>query len=133
MACVVCSRPDAVWCNQGCADLASLVLLLQEKYLQGRKQRMQRILQEAAAVADAMAAAAQAPARSSRGGGSDSGGAASSLPAVEDPASWGVGADGAVPSVNAFVKALDERFINALQETIMNMNTIFLQVGAWVC
>lgn len=105
------------------------VLLLQEKYLQGRKQRMQRILQDAAAVADAMAAAAQAPARSSRSSGSDSG-STPPLPAVEDPAGWGVGADGAVPSVSAFVKTLDERFINALQETIMNMNTIFLQVCA---
>lgn len=102
-----------------------LHLLLQEKYLQGRKERMQRILQEAGAVAHAMAAAAQAPARSSRGS-SDNG--STPLPAVEDPASWGVGADGSVPSVNVFVKALDERLINALAETVVNMNTIFLQV-----
>lgn len=87
---------------------------------------MQRILQEAAAVADAMAVAAQAPARRSRGGSSDSGSAA--LPGVEDAASWGVGADGSAPALSTFVKALDERLINAMQETVANMNTIFLQV-----
>lgn len=100
---------------------------LQEKYLQGRKERMQRILQEASAVVDTMAAAAQAPARRSRGSGSDSGAAV--LPGVEDAASWGVGAGGSAPSLSTFVKALDERLINAMQETVMNMNTIFLQVS----
>lgn len=106
--------------------------MLQEKYLQGRKERMQRILQEASAVADAMAAAGQAPARRSRGGGSDSGpaaAAAAALPGVEDAASWGVAPDGTPPALGAFVKALDERLINAMQETVMNMNTIFLQVS----
>jgi hypothetical protein len=87
---------------------------------------MQRILQEASAVADAMAAAAQAPAYRSRGGSSDSGTAA--LPGVEDAASWGVGADGRAPALSTFVKALDERLINAIMETVMNMSTIFLQV-----
>lgn len=97
--------------------------VLQERYLQGRKERMQRILQEASAVADAMAAAAQAPA--SRSSGSDS---AAALPGVEDAASWGVSPSGAPPSLSTFVKALDERLINAMQETVMHMNTIFLQV-----
>lgn len=118
-----------------------VLLLLQEKYLQGRKERMQRVLQEASAVADAMASAAQAPARSSsRDLASDS---PAVVPGVDDPASWGCGADGAVPSLSTFVRTLDERLINAMQETVMNMNTIFLQVwfvflqwrsnGALVC
>jgi len=105
-----------------CAPCVSL----QERYLQGRKERMQRILQEATAVADAMESAAQAHVQHTRSsGGGDSG---APLPSVEDPASWGVDAGGAVPSLSAFVKALDERVINAMQETVMNMNTIFLQV-----
>eukprot|EP00878_Enallax_costatus_P044789 GHUV01053536.1.p1 GENE.GHUV01053536.1~~GHUV01053536.1.p1 ORF type:complete len:492 (+),score=170.86 GHUV01053536.1:2-1477(+) len=43
---------------------------------------------------------------------------------------WGYGANGAVPTLGRFVKALDERLINTLQETVMNVNGIFLQDDA---
>lgn len=48
-------------------------------------------------------------------------------PAVENPESWGLGT-GTVPTVSRFIKALDERLINTLQETVVNVNGIFLQV-----
>lgn len=81
---------------------------------------MQKVLQEGSAVADQMSAVAQSLEQP----------AANTPPvAVENPESWGYAASGAVPSLSRFVKALDERLINTLQETVMNVNGIFLQVG----
>jgi hypothetical protein len=97
----------------------------QEKYLQGRSERMARILQEAAAVAAAMAAVSQQP------GGTAAAGSSSTVAApagVESPEAWGFAANGTSPSLPRFVKALDERLINTMQETVMNVNGIFLQV-----
>lgn len=89
---------------------------LQDKYMQGRMQRMRRILQEAAVVVDAMALAA----------------AGEPVPeglsaALEAPSSWGFTEPGSPPPLATFIKALDERFINALRETVINVTTIFLQ------
>eukprot|EP00882_Tetradesmus_deserticola_P018082 GHRQ01019405.1.p1 GENE.GHRQ01019405.1~~GHRQ01019405.1.p1 ORF type:complete len:261 (+),score=100.78 GHRQ01019405.1:160-942(+) len=98
---------------------------LQEKYLQGRSERMKRILQEAAAVAAAMAAVAQQP-----GGAAAGSSSTAALPAgVESPEAWGFAANGTPPSLPRFVKALDERLINTMQETVMNVNGIFMQVS----
>lgn len=99
----------------------------QEKYLQGRSERMTRILQEAAAVAAVMAAVSQQPGGAAVGGSSSS--SAAAVPAgVESPEAWGFAANGTPPSLPRFVKALDERLINTMQETVMNVNGIFLQV-----
>lgn len=98
-------------------------MCLQEKYLQGRSERMRRILQEASIVAGAMAAEAQRLAPAAAAGRS------SSIPAgIESPESWGFGSKGEVPSLARFVKLLDERLINTMQETVVNVNGIFLQV-----
>jgi hypothetical protein len=103
-------------------------LFQQEKYLQGRSERMTRILQEAAAVAAAMAAASQQP-----GGAAAAGSSTAAVPAgVESPEAWGFAANGTPPSLPRFVRALDERLINTMQETVMNVNGIFLQVHAVV-
>jgi hypothetical protein len=103
----------------------------QEKYLQGRSERMTRILQEAAAVAAAMAAASQQPGGTAAAGSST---AAAAPAGVESPEAWGFAANGTPPSLPRFVKALDERLINTMQETVMNVNGIFLQVRcAWRC
>lgn len=96
----------------------------QAKYLQGRTQRMQKILQEASAVADQMSAVAQSLEQLT---------GTTAPPAVENPEMWGYGANGAVPTLGRFVKALDERLINTLQETVMNVNGIFLQVCQCGC
>jgi hypothetical protein len=89
---------------------------------------MTRILQEAAAVAAAMAAASQQP-----GGAAAAGSSTAAAPAgVETPEAWGFAANGTPPSLPRFVKALDERLINTMQETVMNVNGIFLQVCAAV-
>jgi hypothetical protein len=101
-------------------------LLQQEKYLQGRSERMTRILQEAAAVAAAMAAASQQP-----GGAAAAGSSTAAVPAgVENAEAWGFAPNGIPPGLPRFVKALDERLINTMQETVMNVNGIFLQVCA---
>jgi hypothetical protein len=99
------------------------LLRVQEKYLTGRLERMQRILKDAGVVADAMAAAAAAAA------GGPAAAASLSAGVLDSPEAWGVGPDGAAPALPVFVKALDERLINALQETVVNVNDIFLQVG----
>lgn len=91
----------------------------QEKYLQGRKDRMQQILREASIVADAMSAATQGTKQLAPG---------AVLPGVEDLDSWGVDHNGNPPDLSVLVRTLDERLMNAMQETVMNMNTIFLQV-----
>uniref|UniRef100_A0A383VMJ6 Vacuolar protein sorting-associated protein 51 homolog n=1 Tax=Tetradesmus obliquus TaxID=3088 RepID=A0A383VMJ6_TETOB len=99
---------------------------LQEKYLQGRSERMTRILQEAAAVAAVMAAVSQQPGGAAVGGSSSS--SAAAVPAgVESPEAWGFAANGTPPSLPRFVKALDERLMNTMRETVMNVNGIFLQ------
>eukprot|EP00879_Flechtneria_rotunda_P017668 GHRR01018520.1.p1 GENE.GHRR01018520.1~~GHRR01018520.1.p1 ORF type:complete len:521 (+),score=214.76 GHRR01018520.1:269-1831(+) len=91
---------------------------LQEKYLLGRQERMQHILQEASVVADVMAAVSQSSQRSPTAG---------SAAGIERPEDWGIGPEGLVPSLSQYVKALDEQLVNALQETVGNVNSIFLQ------
>ncbi|KAF8059217.1 VPS51 [Scenedesmus sp. PABB004] len=91
---------------------------LQERYLAGRGERLRRILADAALAADAMAAAAASP-------GPRAGGAPP--PGLDGPEGWGFGPDGTPPSLARFVTALDERLINTLQETAVNVTTIFLQ------
>lgn len=49
--------------------------------------------------------------------------------ALDAPDSWGFAEDGAPPSLRVFMKALNERLINAMQETVSNVSGIFLQVG----
>ena len=51
------------------------------------------------------------------------------MAAVPDPAAWGLEDGGGSPSLLVFIKALDERLSNALQETVANVAGIFLQVG----
>jgi hypothetical protein len=41
---------------------------------------------------------------------------------------WGFSADGRPPALGAFVRALGERLLAALQETVANVSGIFLQV-----
>jgi len=79
---------------------------MQDKYLQGRATRLKRILAEATAVADLMAAAA---------GGCDDWRRSSPPSSIESPAVWGVAEDGAPPTLRVWIKALDERLINAMQ------------------
>lgn len=91
---------------------------------------MQRILQEASLVADAMAAAQRGPAAASSSSSSErQAGSAGPPAAVDNPESWGFSAAGAPPSLSRFIKALDERLINAMQETVVNVSSIFLQVS----
>lgn len=46
---------------------------------------------------------------------------------------WGFGEDGSPPGLRQFVRALDEKLINAVQETVMNVMRFFLsKVWAWV-
>ncbi|KAG2495102.1 hypothetical protein HYH03_006712 [Edaphochlamys debaryana] len=92
---------------------------LQDKYLTGRVSRIKRVLQEAAIVADAMAAAA--------------GGQAQVQPPPKQqlpaPESWGW-ANGTPPALRVFVRALDEKFINGVQETVVNVVRFFLPEGS---
>ncbi|PNH08814.1 Vacuolar protein sorting-associated protein 51 [Tetrabaena socialis] len=92
---------------------------LQDKYLSGRVARIKRVLAEAAVVADAMAAAA---------------GGQQSMPPppkaqVAAPESWGW-AGSTPPPLRAFVRALDEKFINGVQETVVNVIRFFLPEGS---
>lgn len=88
----------------------------QDKYLQGRTERMRALLAEAAATVAAMAASAPAPP------------AAGPLAAPAARAAWGFADGGTPPGLGAFVKALDEKVLGALQETVANVSSIFLQV-----
>jgi hypothetical protein len=101
---------------------------LQDKYLQGRVERMRRILSEATAAADVMAAAAAAPPGASPPPPPPSGplGGAAGAPARE---AWGFGPEGGPPALGAFVTMLGDRLGGALQETVVNVSSIFLQVG----
>lgn len=105
----------------------------QDKYLQGRTDRMRRILAEASAVADAMAAAAAARSSSSPQPQPALPGALAGAAGLVVREAWGFGlGEGGAPvppALGAFVKALDERLLNALQETVVNVSGIFLQVG----
>jgi hypothetical protein len=108
----------------------------QDKYLQGRLERMRRILAEASAAADAMAAAAAAPPGAPPPPPPPAGplGGAAGGPARE---AWGFDGDGAPPALGAFVTMLGSRLGGALQETVVNVSGIFLQVrcggglGGW--
>ncbi|EFJ51819.1 hypothetical protein VOLCADRAFT_120427 [Volvox carteri f. nagariensis] len=97
---------------------------LQDKYLSGRVARIKRVLTEAAMVADAMAAAAAASA----------GGQQQLVPPppkaqLPAPESWGW-TGGNPPQLRAFVRALDEKFINGVQETVVNVIRFFLPEGS---
>ncbi|GIL88543.1 hypothetical protein Vretimale_15339 [Volvox reticuliferus] len=97
---------------------------LQDKYLTGRVARIKRVLSEAAVVADAMAAAAAASA----------GGQQQPMPPppkaqLSAPESWGW-TGGNPPQLRAFVRALDEKFINGVQETVVNVVRFFLPEGS---
>jgi vacuolar protein sorting-associated protein 51 len=103
------------------------------RYLAGREQRLRRVLKDAAAVADAMAAAAAAAASASAapGVGASSAGSTTAHGALhqllESPVgSWGFGEDGSPPGLRQFVRALDEKLINAVQETVMNVMRFFM-------
>ncbi|GLC45938.1 hypothetical protein PLESTF_000714400 [Pleodorina starrii] len=96
---------------------------LQDKYLSGRVARIKRVLAEAALVADAMAAAAASTA-----------GQPAAMPPppkaqLAAPESWGW-TGGAPPQLRAFVRALDEKFINGVQETVVNVIRFFLPEGS---
>lgn len=85
---------------------------------------MRRILSEASATADAMAAAAAARPGAPPPPPAPLAGAAGA--AARE--AWGFGADGAPPALVPFVRALGERLMSALQETVVNVSSIFLQV-----
>lgn len=91
------------------------VYSLQERYLAGRGQRLRAILAEASTVADAVAVTRH-----------QSSGCSSALP---EPvaAAWCMGEPFSL-DVGGFIKALDERYINCMQETAANVSVIFLQV-----
>ncbi|GLI70392.1 hypothetical protein VaNZ11_015174 [Volvox africanus] len=98
---------------------------LQDKYLTGRVARIKRVLAEAAIVADAMAAAAAA---------ASAGGQQQPVPPppkaqVSAPESWGW-TGGNPPQLRAFLRALDEKFINGVQETVVNVVRFFLPEGS---
>lgn len=88
---------------------------LQDKYLQGRSYRLRRILKEASAVVESMAAAANGEAVPEV-----------LLKKIENLTSWGF-ADKTPPSLKVFIRSFDERVINAMMETVVNVTTIFLQ------
>ncbi len=102
----------------------------QDRYLAGRAQRLRRILKDATAVLEAMAAAAAAA--GSRPGGplqQQAAAAARASRASLDAGvqgGWGFGEDGAAPGLRAFVRALDEKLINAVQETVVNVMRFFM-------
>ncbi|GFR51170.1 hypothetical protein Agub_g13528, partial [Astrephomene gubernaculifera] len=102
---------------------------LQDKYLSGRVARIRRVLSEAALVADAMAAAAA---------GAGAAGGQQQQPVqvppppktqISAPESWGWSGS-TPPQLRAFVRALDEKFINGVQETVVNVIRFFLPEGA---
>ncbi|KAI8471413.1 MAG: hypothetical protein J3K34DRAFT_520636 [Monoraphidium minutum] len=98
---------------------------LQDKYLQGRLERMRRILSEAAAAADGTAAAAAAPPGAPLALAGPLAGPSPAAAAARE--AWGFGEGGGAPGLGSFVKALDERLLSALQETVANVSGIFLQ------
>ncbi len=99
------------------------------RYLAGRSQRIRKILKEASLVLEAMAAAAAAAGTPP---GSDAGAAAAKAAAAARAqlegggASWGFSDQGAAPGLRAYVRALDEKVINAVQETVMNVMRFFM-------
>mmetsp|Transcript_18627 Transcript_18627/g.47206 ORF Transcript_18627/g.47206 Transcript_18627/m.47206 type:complete len:953 (-) Transcript_18627:187-3045(-) len=109
---------------------------LQDRYLAGRAARLRRVLKDATAVADAMAAAAATacgvPGASEA---SASVAAATARASLETPTAWGfsegTSSTGALtvvvaPGLRAFIKSLDERLINAINETVINVMRFFL-------
>ncbi|GAX77837.1 hypothetical protein CEUSTIGMA_g5279.t1 [Chlamydomonas eustigma] len=139
---------------------------LQDKYLQGRANRLRRILREASVVVDAMAVSASSLAASAAFPGFHtmgevaSGLASTSSPllanilceallsrGVEQPLSWAFTAPSSAatvaagshlapgtllqpPNLKQFVRILDEKVINAMQETVVNVLRFFLQGDA---
>ncbi|KXZ52995.1 hypothetical protein GPECTOR_8g365 [Gonium pectorale] len=99
---------------------------LQDKYLSGRVARIRKVLAEATLVAEAMAAAAAAAA----GAGGQQ--AATQLPSkaqLPNPETWGWSGS-QPPALRVFVRALDEKFINGVQETVVNVVRFFLPEGS---
>lgn len=105
-------------------DTEQLVLLLrklgeaddtlQERYLQGRSQRMKKILKEAHDIVDLLAARYS--------GSSD----VEELSAKVAQYSWGWAPNG--PSnIQEFISVFNEKTLTALKETSLNVTTIFLQ------
>ena len=97
---------------------------LQDKYLQGRANRLRRILREASVVVDAMAVSAS----SGGSGGANIPSEALISRGVDQPASWAfslpptaspgslqLGSLLQAPTLKQFVRVLDEKVINAMQ------------------
>ncbi|KAF5829573.1 Vps51/Vps67-domain-containing protein [Dunaliella salina] len=101
---------------------------LQDRYLAGRAQRVSRILRDGSAVVDAMATAAAVWGLPSDSPAVRSAAAVaqSTQGQLESPEGWGFGDRSAPPSLRAFITALDEKFINAVQETATNVTRFFL-------
>ena len=111
---------------------------LLDKYLQGRAERLRRVLAEAAAVADAMGAATAAAA-----GGAPAPApppAAGPLADASVREAWGFapardgdggggGGPEAPPALEPFARVLSERLAASLQETAANVASIFLSGG----
>eukprot|EP00983_Pelagomonas_calceolata_P096868 1158181-Pelagomonas_calceolata.AAC.3 len=103
--------------RDGSAVAADAMATAAAVYLAGRAQRVSRILRDGSAVADAMATAAvvwglpaDSPAVRSAAAV-----AQSTQGQLESPEGWGFGERSAPPSLRAFITALDEKFINAVQ------------------
>ncbi|KXZ52998.1 hypothetical protein GPECTOR_8g368 [Gonium pectorale] len=99
---------------------------LQDKYLSGRVARIKKVLAEATLVAEAMAAAAAAAAGA---GGQQAPTQLPSKAQLPNPETWGWSGS-QPPALRVFVRALDEKFINGVQETVVNVVRFFLPEGS---
>ncbi|KAJ9510063.1 hypothetical protein QJQ45_011702 [Haematococcus lacustris] len=99
---------------------------LQDRYLAGRAQRLRKVLSDGSTLVEAMAVAAASP-RDAATSPATAAAIQAVVSRVDQPAAWGLTeGDTCVPNLRAFAKALDEKLINAVQETVMNVMRFFL-------
>ncbi|GFH06630.1 uncharacterized protein HaLaN_01294, partial [Haematococcus lacustris] len=99
---------------------------LQDRYLAGRAQRLRKVLSDGSTLVEAMAVAAASP-RDAATSPATAAAIQAVVSRVDQPTAWGLTeGDTCVPNLRAFAKALDEKLINAVQETVMNVMRFFL-------